>query len=84
MAMRVERGGDRYQAFEGDHVVWSVVLEADLGGSPFREELLWPAASVFATGGGGVVRFFAMDTGAIVKTLQLEGDLFGHFSEAPR
>jgi len=81
--MRVERSGDRYLALEGDRVLWSVELAIDMSSTPFREELIWPVPSLVAIGGGSVVHFLAKDSGAIIKTLGLEGDLFGHFGEQP-
>ena len=79
--MRVERDGNMYVAHSGDDVMWTVELELDMNGTPFRGEKVWPAAAVVAIGGGRHVCFLAEASGAIVKTLPLGSDLFGHFSD---
>lgn len=76
----IEQRGDIYVARDGDgEPVWTVELRLDLSATPFREEVLWPAASIVAIAGGSVVHFLSPDSGAIVKTLSLDDDLFGHF-----
>lgn len=78
--MKVERTGDTYVARDDTGaIVWRIELALDMSGTPFREELVWPAASVVAIAGGPSVHFVAAASGAIVKTLSLAGDLFGHF-----
>lgn len=80
--LQIERNGDMYVARDDAGVVWTVELQLDMSGSPFREEVLWPAASVVAVGGGSSVHFLAAESGAIVNTLSLDNDLFGHFGPA--
>ena len=47
-------------------------------GTLFREEFLWPAAGVVVIAGGPAVHFLSPESGAILKTLSLDDDLFGH------
>lgn len=75
----IERNGDSYIARTESGVAWSADVPLDMSGTPFREEVLWPVASVVAIAGGPTVHFLSSESGAIVKTLSLEGDLFGHF-----
>ena len=76
---RIERHGDTYVAHTENGVAWTTELRFDMGGMPFREERIWPRASVVAIGGGNGVHFLAIDSGTIVETLLLEHDYFGHF-----
>jgi hypothetical protein len=76
---RIERNGDLCVAHADGHVVWTTELPVAVGGSPFREDLLWSAASVVAIGRGDAVHFLAADSGAVVKVVRLENDQFGHF-----
>lgn len=79
----IERRGDRYHARDAHGVlVWTVELELDLGGSPFRDQIVWAVAAVVAIGTGAAVQFLAVESGARVKTLSLADDLFGHFGGA--
>jgi hypothetical protein len=80
--MKIERTGDTYVARDERGLIWTIELALDMNGSPFREEVWWPAASLVAIGGGAFVHFLSADTGALVKTLSLDGDLFGHFGPA--
>lgn len=75
----IERTGDMYVARHEHGVAWRLELRLDMGGTPFRDEIIWPAASVVAVGGGDTVYFLAAETGAIASTLSLGDDLFGHF-----
>ena len=75
----IERTGDTYVARDAEKIAWTVELRLDMSGTPFREEIVWPAASVVAIGGGNAVHFLSAETGAVVNTLSLAGDLFGHF-----
>jgi len=78
----IERDGDTYVARDESGVAWSVELRLDMSGTSFREEVLWPAASVVAVAGGNAVHFLAAESGAIVSSLSLGNDLFGHFGGA--
>jgi len=49
-----------------------------LNESAFREHVFWPAASVIAVGADRAVEFFDPDSGALVKSLSLGDDFFGH------
>ena len=80
--VRVDRTSDTYVARDADGVVWTVELHLDMRGTPFREEIVWPAASVVAVGGGDAVHFLSAESGAVVATLPLEVDTFGHFGPA--
>jgi len=77
--VRIERRDDTYVARDDTgEILWSIELALDLRGTPFREEAVWPAASVVVIAGGPCVHFLAAASGAVVKTLSLAGDLFGH------
>jgi hypothetical protein len=80
--VQIERNGERYIARDGERVVWSIELHLNMNGSSFREEIMWPAASVVAIGGGDAVHLVAVDSGTIARTISLGRDLFGHFGEA--
>ena len=80
--MRIERTGDSYVARDASGPLWTIELRLDMSGTPFREEAVWTAAGVVAIGGGPVVHFVAAASGAIVKSLSLGDDLFGHFAPA--
>lgn len=80
--IRIERTGDIYVARDAERVVWTIELPILMEGSSFREEVVWPAAEVIAIGGGHVVCFVAITSGARVATLELDPDWFGHFGEA--
>lgn len=80
--IHVERTGQTYVARDGEIVVWTLELQMNMDGSPFREEVTWPAASVVAIGGGNAVHFVAVESGVIAKTISLDNDLFGHFGNA--
>src|SRR5262245_1547087 len=76
----IERTGDVYLARDADNNnVWTIELPLDMAGTPFREEVLWPAASLVVIAGGPDVHFLDAESGKIVKTLSLEKDLFGDF-----
>jgi hypothetical protein len=75
----IERNGDTYVARNEAGVAWSIDLRLDMSGTPFRDEVLWPAASFVVIAGGPHVHFVSPETGTIVKTLSLDDDLFGHF-----
>lgn len=77
----VERTGDRYTARGAGGVLWSVELHLDTRATPFRAEVVWPAAAVVAVGGGGEVHFLAADSGAVVATVALGDDRFGGFGD---
>ena len=81
-AMSVEREGDTYVARNEAGVLWRVELRLDMTATPFREEIVWTAASVIAVGGGRDVHFLAAESGKVVRTLALDHDLFGHFGPA--
>lgn len=80
-AIRIERNGDVYVARANDAIIWTVELRLNMAGTPFREEIVWPPAAVIAIGGGDAVHFVRSETGAIMKTLALENDFFGHFGD---
>lgn len=80
-SIRIERTGGTYVACDGDRVVWTIELPIATEASSFHDETVWPAADVVAIGGGHVVHFVAIASGARVTTLELEGDWFGHFGE---
>lgn len=80
----IERTGDTYVARDADGIAWTVESHLDTSGTPFRDEIVWPAASVVAIGGGNAVHFLSAETGAVVKTLSLADDLFGHFGPNDR
>lgn len=75
----IERDGDLYVARNESGVAWTVEVRLNMSGTPFRDEVLWPAASVVVVAGGPAVHFLSVETGSIVKTLSLDDDLFGHF-----
>jgi hypothetical protein len=77
--LSIERTGETYVARDADGIAWSVELRLDMSGTPFREEVVWPAASAVVIAGGGAVHFLSAESGAVMKTLALDGDLFGHF-----
>lgn len=82
---KIERIADTYVARDaGDETLWSVELRLDTGGTPFREEVVWPAASVVAIAGGPTVHFLSRDSGVVLKSLSLDDDLFGHFGPTDR
>lgn len=78
----VERTHDTYVARDENGIAWTVELPLDMRATPFREEAIWPAASVVAIGGGPEVHFLAAESGALVHTIALGDDYFGHFSPA--
>lgn len=83
--IKIERSDDTYLARgEDDEIRWSVDLRLDMRGTPFREEVAWPAASVVAIAGGPTVHFLSPDSGAILSSLSLEDDLFGEFGPTDR
>jgi hypothetical protein len=76
----IDQRGDIYVARDADdEVIWTVELRLDMRGTPFRDEVLWPAASLVVIAGGAAVHFLSPESGAIVKTLSLDDDLFGRF-----
>lgn len=83
--IKIERIADTYVAHDASgETVWSVELRLDTSGTPFREEVVWPAASVVAIAGGPTVHFLSPDSGAVLRSLSLDDDLFGHFGPADR
>jgi hypothetical protein len=78
----IERNGETYVARLQDEIVWSVELPLEMSASPFREEVVWPSASTVVVAGGGTVHFLSAESGAVMKTLSLDGDFFGHFGPA--
>lgn len=75
----IERRGDIYVARDANgETVWSVELPLDMTGTVFREEFLWKAGPVVVIAGGPTVHFLAPESGATLKTLSLDDDLFGH------
>jgi hypothetical protein len=77
--VKIERHGDLYVARDGNgESIWSIELPLDMTGTPFREEFLWPAAGVVVIAGGPAVHFLSPESGASLKALSLDDDLFGH------
>jgi hypothetical protein len=63
------------------HALWAdaLAVHALLSDSAFHEHVFWPAASVIAVGAEASVELFDAGTGALVKSVSLDGDRFGHF-----
>jgi hypothetical protein len=80
--VRISRDGDTYVGLTETSVGWTVEISLGPNGTPFREEVVWPAASVVAIGGGTTIHFLAAQSGAIVSSLSLGDDVFGHFGPA--
>ncbi|HEU0029673.1 MAG TPA: hypothetical protein VFQ53_03495 [Kofleriaceae bacterium] len=82
-SLAIERTGDTYVARDAGGIVWILELRLDMRGTPFRDELVWPAADVVAIGGGPEVHFVARATGGVIHTLSLDDDFFGELAPAP-
>lgn len=80
LGVRIDRADDRYALVGPDgRVRWSVPCARDVAGNPFREALVWSAGGCVAIGEGGAVRLHAIDSGALLTTVSLDDDHFGHF-----
>ncbi len=55
-------------------------LPLDLRGTPFREEVPWPAAGAVAIGGGHTVYLLDAGSRTFRRTLDLHQDFFSHFA----
>lgn len=75
----IERSGDTYVTRHETGIAWTIDLRLDTSRTPFREEVIWPAAAVVVIAGGPDVHFVSSESGTILKTLSLDDDLFGHF-----
>jgi hypothetical protein len=79
----------RVDAFDHAYVMladgvpsWQVILSwGEHAAVPFREEAIWPAAQVAVIGGGGIVHFLDLETGASRHQLELPCR-FGHLALA--
>ena len=76
----IERDADIYIARDDrGAILWSIEISLDMSGTPFREEVVWPAASAVVVAGGPTVHFLSVASGELLKTLPLDDDYFGNF-----